>query len=48
MSFFGWLWRMISRPASARTNPDYADDLAQDDDLLDAWLDDDGMDASGL
>jgi hypothetical protein len=39
---------MISRPACARTSADYAEELARDDDLLDAWVDDDGMDASGL
>jgi hypothetical protein len=47
MSFVRWLWRVIHRPARARTSHSLADDLAQDDDVLDAWLDDDGMDASG-
>jgi hypothetical protein len=37
---------MIRNPASAR--PGHEDELARHDDVLDAWLDDDGMDASGL
>jgi hypothetical protein len=38
---FGWL-RSALRP----TPPD--DEAALDDDVLDAWLDDDGIDAGGL
>jgi hypothetical protein len=48
MSFFRWLWRMMHQPIRVRNSYPRADDLAHDADLLDAWLDDDGMDASGL
>jgi hypothetical protein len=45
------LWRLLVKlirdlvPSSARDEHDRA---AQDDDVLDAWQDDDGMDATGL
>jgi hypothetical protein len=43
-----WARRMVRDPARARTNHEVPNELARDDDVLDAWLDDDGMDASGL
>jgi hypothetical protein len=46
----GWWRTLFRRPLGRRktlTESDPSDD-ALDDDVLDAWLDDDGMDASGL
>ena len=44
------LWNLVrdlAAPVLGERERD-EDESAQDDDLLDAWLDDDGMDASGL
>jgi hypothetical protein len=41
------LWNLV-RDLGAPVLGEPEEELAQDDDLLDAQLDDDGMDASGL
>lgn len=49
MAAWRLLWALVRDLVSAfRALQEDADVQAQDDDLLDAWLDDDGMDATGL
>lgn len=44
--YLGFLNDLAFPPRHARNTA--GDEQAQDDDLLDAWLDDDGTDATGL